>query len=114
MGLHVKKGDNVILLCGKDRGKSGKILHILSQVIPKRRKKLQERRVIVEGLNLVKRHTRAQGQRPGGIIDKTSPIYISNVMLVCPHCNKPARMGKKVLEDERKVRICKRCAEVVD
>lgn len=105
MGLHVKKGDNVIVLGGKDRGKSGKIL----QVFP------AGERVIVEELNLVKKHTRARkAQSPGGIKDQAAPIHVSNLMLICPNCSKPARMGKRMLEDKRKVRVCKRCSEIMD
>ncbi|MEW5766102.1 MAG: 50S ribosomal protein L24 [bacterium] len=103
--MSVKKGDNVIILGGKDRGKSGKILHVF----------LKRERVIVEGLNLVKKHSRVRSaQGPGGISDQAAPIHVSNVMLICPNCNKPARVGKRRLEDERKVRVCKRCSEIID
>jgi len=103
--LHVKKGDLVMVIAGKDRGKSGRII----RVIPK------EQRVVVERINLVKKHLRpspATGQ--GGIVEVEAPIHISNVMPICPNCNNPTRVGRKILEDGTKVRICKRCGEALD
>lgn len=103
--LKVKKGDTVVVLAGKDKGRKGKIL----QVIP------EEKRVIVEGVNMVKRHTRPSPKMPqGGIIAKEAPIHASNVMVVCMKCGKPTRTGKKILADGAKVRVCKRCGEVID
>lgn len=103
--LHVKKGDLVMVIAGKDRGKSGRII----RVIPK------EERVVVERINLVKKHLRASpttGQ--GGIVEVEAPIHVSNVMPICPSCNRPTRVGKKILEDGTKVRVCKRCGESID
>ncbi|HHW54474.1 MAG: 50S ribosomal protein L24 [bacterium] len=103
--LKIKKGDTVLVLAGKDKGEKGKVL----QVIP------SKRRVIVEGVNLVKKHTRATPQMPqGGIVTMEAPIHVSNVMLVCTKCGKPTRTGAKVLADGKKVRVCKRCEEVID
>ncbi len=98
--MHVKKGDTVFILTGRDRGKRGAIL----SAIPKRD------RVVVEKVNLMKRHQRPSPQFPeGGIITTEAPIHVSNVMLVCSSCDKPTRVGKKFLEDGSKVRYCKRC-----
>ncbi|HHW45929.1 MAG TPA: 50S ribosomal protein L24 [Clostridiales bacterium] len=102
--VHVKVGDTVILLTGdkKDRGKTGKVL----EVSPK------EGKVIVEGLNMVSKHVKPR--RPGdpsGIIKAESPIYACKVMLVCPKCKKPTRIGHKVYADGKKDRMCKKCGE---
>lgn len=103
--MHVKKGDNVEVIAGKDKGKQGKIL----KVYPK------ESRVVVEGVNIVQRHTRPSQQFPqGGIIENEAPVHVSNVQLVCPGCKEPSRTGKKVLDDGTKVRYCKNCDKVVD
>ncbi len=103
--LHVKKNDQVMVIAGKDKGKSGKVLRVLPD----------QGRVLVENLNVVKRHTRpSQTNKEGGIIEKEAPIAISNVLLLCPGCNKPARTGSKVLDDGSKVRFCKKCNEIVN
>jgi len=102
--LHVKKNDLVMVIGGRDKGKSGKVLSVL----PKKN------RVIVEKVNFIKRHTRpSTKQRQGGIIEREGPINISNVMLICTKCNKPSRIGKKYLEDGKKVRVCKKCGEIL-
>jgi len=102
--FHVKKNDLVMVIAGKDKGKSGKVLSVLSK----------KNRVIVEKVNFIKRHTRPSAkQRQGGIIEREGPINISNVMLICTKCNKPSRIGKKYLEDDKKVRICKKCGEIL-
>ena len=101
---HVKKNDQVIVIAGKEKGKTGKIL----TAIPKKS------RVIVEKINFIKRHTRpSRTQRQGGIIEREGPIHISNVMIMCNKCNKPTRIGKKILEDGKKVRVCKKCGEIL-
>ncbi len=103
--LHVKKDDLVMIVAGKDKGKSGKVLRVLPE----------KERVLVENLNLIKRHTRpSQANSEGGIIEKEAPIAISNVQLLCQGCNKPARTGIKVLENGNKVRFCKKCNEIVN
>ena len=103
--LHVKKDDLVMIVAGKDKGKSGKVLRVMPD----------KGRVLVENLNLIKRHTRpTQSNNEGGIIEKEAPIAISNVQFLCQGCNKPARTGSKVLEDGSKVRFCKKCNEIVN
>ncbi|QTA38692.1 50S ribosomal protein L24 [Thermosipho ferrireducens] len=105
MARKIKKGDTVQVLSGKDKGKVGEVI----AVIPK------EDKVIVRGVNVVKRHQRPNPQlRQGGIIEKEAPIYVSKVALVCPDCGKPTRVGFKFLEDGTKVRYCKKCGEVID
>lgn len=102
--MKVKKGDLVKVIAGKDKGKEGKVL----RVIPK------ENKVIVENVHIVKRHQRpTQRIREGGIIEREAPIHASNVMVICPSCNKPTRIGYKFME-EKKVRFCKKCGEIVD
>lgn len=101
----VKRGDFVEVISGKERGKRGKIIKVLTK----------RGRVIVEKVNLVKKHVRPSEKYPtGGIIEKEASIHISNVMVVCPKCDKPVRTGKKFLEDGRKVRYCKKCGEVIE
>jgi len=102
--FHVKKNDLVMVIAGRDKGKSGKVLSVLSK----------KNRVIVEKVNFIKRHTRPSAkQRQGGIIEREGPINSSNVMLICTKCNKPSRIGKKYLEDDKKVRVCKKCGEIL-
>ncbi len=105
MAAKIKKGDLVEVISGKDKGKRGKVL----RVIPK------ENKVIVEGVNVVKRHQRPNPRmREGGIVEREAPIYVSKVMLVCPSCGQRTRVGFKILEDGRKVRYCKKCGEIID
>jgi large subunit ribosomal protein L24 len=98
--LSIKKDDAVVVLTGKDKGKKGKVL----AVMPKSSK------IIVEGINMVSRHTkpRKQGEE-GGIIRKEAPLYACKVMRVCPKCDKPTRPAHKILADGKKVRVCKKC-----
>lgn len=103
--MKVKKGDLVRVISGKDKGKEGKIL----RVIPKLNK------IIVENVNVVKKHQRPTQQlREGGIIEQPSPIHVSKVMVVCPSCGKPTRVGYRFLEEGKKVRICRKCNEIID
>jgi large subunit ribosomal protein L24 len=110
--MHVKCNDEVLVIAGKNKGMRGKIKKALRA----------ENRVIVEGLNLIKRHMKARGPgKPGGIIEKEAPIHVSNVMLICPSCGRAARTGKHFLEEldhkgrHRKVRFCKACnADIVE
>lgn len=104
MATKIKKGDRVVVLSGKSKGKTGEVL----KVIPK------EDRAIVQGVNMVKRHTRPSYQSQGGIVDKEAPIHLSNLAHVDPKDDKPTRVGFKVLEDGRKVRFAKRSGEVID
>ena len=101
----IKKDDTVKVITGKDKGKTGKVM----RVIPKKG------RAIVEKLNMVKRHMKPSEQsRQGGILEKESPIQMSNLMLICSKCTDPTRVGYRVLDDDKKVRFCKKCNEVVD
>ena len=96
--MKLKKGDNVIVLSGNDKGKTGEVL----EVIPKTEK------IIVKGINVRKKHLKAAPNKEGGIISQEFPIHASKVNIVCPKCGKPTRIGY-VIEDEKKVRICKKC-----
>ncbi len=103
--MQVKKGDTVRVIAGKNLGKKGKIL----EVIP------DNRRVIVEGVNVVHRHTRPTRELPqGGIVENEAPVHVSNVQLICPRCSNKSRVGRKVLDSGKKVRVCKKCNEVID
>ncbi len=105
MGLGIKKEDNVLIISGKERGKKGRVIRVL----PKKE------RVLVEKVNIIKRHMKPSKKfAQGGIIDKEGPLPISNVMLLCPGCSKPTRIGNLILESGKKVRTCKRCKEVID
>ncbi|WP_025270570.1 50S ribosomal protein L24 [Hippea sp. KM1] len=99
----LKKNDKVRVIAGKDKGKEGNIISFVPE----------KNRVIVEGVNIIKKHVKASETTKGGIIEKEAPIHISNVMLVCPHCNKPTRIGIKFLESGEKVRYCKKCGETI-
>jgi large subunit ribosomal protein L24 len=103
--MKIRKNDTVTIIAGKDKGKSGKV----RRVLPK------ENRVIVEGANMIKRHSRARrAARQAGIIELEAPIHASNVMLLCNKCGKPTRVGVRPLADNKKVRICRSCNEVID
>ncbi len=103
--MHVKKDDNVVVLKGKDAGKQGKIL--ISNPT--------DRKVIVEGVNLIKRHMRPSNTNPkGGIVEKEAPIFAAKVQVVCPSCSKPTRVGRKVIENGKHVRYCKKCGQSLD
>lgn len=102
--MKIKRGDTVLVISGKDRGKVGKVLRAFPR----------EGRIIVEGVNLVKRHTRPRPPAiQAGIITREAPIYVSKVKLICKHCNNPTRVGYTFVDD-RKVRVCKKCGEVID
>ncbi len=103
--FHVKKNDMVTVIAGKEKGKSGKVLRVLSD----------KGRVLVENLNVVKRHTRpTRTNAEGGIVEKEAPMAASNVLLLCSACQKPTRTGVRELEDGSKARFCKKCNEIVD
>ena len=104
MAAKIKKGDKVVILTGKDKGKTGDVL----QVIP------TENRVVVSGINVAKRHTKAQGANEGGIVSKDMPIHISNVALRDAKSGKPTRVGFKTLDGGKKVRVAKRTGEVIN
>ena len=102
----IRKNDNVVVTTGKDRGKRGRVLRMTPD----------SNRLVVEGVNIIKRHTKANPQKniKGGLVEREAPLHASNVQLVCPECGKPTRIGKKILEDGRKVRVCRKCEGVVD
>jgi large subunit ribosomal protein L24 len=101
----IKKDDFVKVIAGRDRGKQGKVL----QVYPK------DGRLRVERIHMIKRHTRpTQQMQQGGIIEREGTIHISNVMLLCTRCDRGVRVGHQVLDDGKKVRVCRRCGDVLD
>ena len=102
---HVRRGDTVAVIAGRERGKRGKVLRVLPAV----------GRVLVDKLNMMKKHQRpTQKLRQGGIIEREGPLALSNVLPICGRCDKPSRTGVKVLVDGRKTRTCKRCGESID
>ncbi len=102
--LKVKKGDNVLIIAGKDRGKTGKVLKVLPSKM----------RVIVEGINFIKKHTRPNPQKniKGGVLEKEAPIHVSNVKIICPDCGKAVRVGRKKVGPKEVMRVCKKCESV--
>ena len=102
--FRLRKGDDVVVISGRDKGKTGSILRVIRS----------EDRVIVDGINMVKRHTRPSQAQPGGIVNKEAPIHISNVALADPKDGSATRVGYKFLEDGRKVRVAKKSGEVID
>jgi large subunit ribosomal protein L24 len=102
--LKIKKGDNVVVVAGRDKGRTGEVLRVLPA----------ERRVVVQGVNMVKRHTKPRMGDPGGIVEKELALHISNIAHVDPASGKPTRIGYKMLEDGRKVRVARRSGEVID
>ena len=105
MHARIRKNDTVMVITGRDRGKTGKVIHVVPE----------ESRATVERLNMVKRHTKARGpQSPYGIVEKEAAIHLSNLMIMCDKCNAPVRMGKHLLQDGRSVRICRRCKGELD
>jgi large subunit ribosomal protein L24 len=102
----IRKNDNVVVTTGKDRGKRGRVLKVLPE----------KNRVVVEGVNFIKRHTKPNPQKgiKGGVVERESALHASNVQLVCPECGQPTRLGRRILGDGRKVRICRKCEGVVD
>ena len=102
--MKIRRDDEVLVITGDDRGKKGKV----------RRYYPREDRLVVEGGNMVKRHMKARANiRQAGIIEREAPIHVSDVMLVCSKCDKPTRVGFLILEDKTKVRVCKKCHEVI-
>lgn len=105
--MHIHKNDNVIVIAGNSRGKSGKVLKMFPE----------KERVIIEGVNIIKRHSRPTQKNPqGGIVQKEAPIHASNVMVICPKCSKPARVGHKSVRDtstgrQHSMRVCRNCEE---
>ena len=102
--FRIKRGDRVVVISGRDRGRQGEVLRVLRK----------EDRLIVQGVNVVKRHQRPTAGHPGGIIDKEAAIHVSNVAHVDPTSSKPTRIGYRTLDDGRKVRFAKRSGEIID
>ena len=103
--MFIKKGDAVLVLSGKDKGKQGKILKLFPN----------DKKVIVEKINFSKRHTKPTNeQRQGGIVEKEAPFSVAKVQVVCSKCSKPTRVGHRFLSDGAKVRVCKKCGEMMD
>jgi len=103
--MHVHREDTVVVLAGKDRGKKGRVLKIINKT----------EKVLVEKLNMVKRHTRPNQELPqGGIVEKEAAIHVSNLQVVCSKCGKPTRIANKILSSGKKTRVCKKCGEILD
>jgi large subunit ribosomal protein L24 len=102
--FRIKKGDSVVVLSGRAKGRQGKVLSV----------DRFKHRIVVEKVNMIKRHVRPSRDSKGGIIEKEGPIHVSNVMLVCPECGKPARVAIRRLEGGQRLRVCKRCREAVE
>tara|TARA_B100001167_G_C16719717_1_gene280555 strand:+ start:610 stop:942 length:333 start_codon:yes stop_codon:yes gene_type:complete len=102
----IRKNDNVVVVAGKDRGKRGRVL----RVVP------DKNRVVVEGVNFIKKHTRPNPQAnvKGGIVEREAALHASNVQIICPECGAPTRIGRQLLGDGRKVRVCRKCDGAVD
>ena len=102
----IRKNDTVVITTGKDSGKRGRVLKVLPA----------KNRLVVEGINIIKRHTRPNPQRniKGGIVEREASLHASNVQLVCPECQAMTRVGHRILNDGRKIRICRKCEGVVD
>lgn len=103
--LNIKRNDEVLVISGKDKGTNGKVL----RVFPKRH------RVIVENVNFIKRHTRPNPQKniQGGVVEREASIHLSNLMLICPECREPSRVGFSLLSDGEKVRVCRKCQATI-
>ncbi len=102
--MHIKKKDMVQVIAGREKGKTGKVIGVTKE----------KTRVLVEKVNLIKRHQRPDARGQGGIVEKEAPLHLSNVMLFCSKCNSGVRVGYKMLEDGKKVRVCKKCQELLD
>ena len=104
--LHVRRNDTVVVLAGKNKGQTGRVLKVFPQ----------GGRAIVEGVNFLKKHTRANPSKnvKGGILEREAPVDASNLMIVCGECGKPARSGHRTLDDGKKVRVCRRCGGILD
>jgi large subunit ribosomal protein L24 len=102
--MKIKKGDEVVVITGRDKGKRGSVLRVYRD----------KRRVLVQGVNTVKRHTRPRPGQPSGIVEKEVPIHVSNVAAIDPKTNEPTRVGYKIIEGGRKVRFARRSGEIID
>ncbi|MFH0933034.1 MAG: 50S ribosomal protein L24 [Nitrospirota bacterium] len=105
MGLGIKKNDTVVIITGREKGKKGRVISVFPS----------EDKLLIEKINIIKRHMKpSKKYTQGGIIEKEAPLHISKVMLLCPKCGKPTRIGNTVLSEGKKARACKRCREVIE
>jgi large subunit ribosomal protein L24 len=105
MSLSIKKNDTVLVITGKEKGKRGRVITVYPS----------KSSLLIEKTNIIKKHIKpSRKYTQGGIIEREAPLHISNVMIICPKCNKPTKIGNMLLQDGRKVRICKKCREVMD
>jgi large subunit ribosomal protein L24 len=105
MGLGIKKNDSILVISGKEKGKRGRVLSVYPL----------KNSLLIEKINMIKKHMKpSRKYAQGGIIEKEAPIHMSNVMLICPKCNKPTRISNTSLQGGKKVRVCKKCREVMD
>ncbi len=102
--MKIKAGDNIIVLIGKDKNRQGQVLKVLTQ----------KKKALVKGVNVFKKHLKSTQNKPGGIIDREMPIYLSKLALVCPLCKKPTRVGYSIDSTGKKVRICRKCRGLID
>ena len=104
--LHVKKNDEVLVLAGKDRGKSGRVLRVFPA----------KKRAVVENINMLRKHTRPNPQKniKGGVVERESPIHLANLMVICRECGKPTRVSYSLLSEGTKVRTCRKCNGTID
>jgi large subunit ribosomal protein L24 len=103
--VDIRRGDTIVVISGKEKGKRGKVLLVSGR----------RNRAIVEALNMITRHERPSQRSPqGGLMQKEAPIHTSNLMVICTKCDKPTRVGTRVLDDGTKVRVCKKCSEIID
>jgi len=103
-GIHIKKGDMVKVTAGREKGKTGKVLKVISA----------KKQIVIEKLNVIKKHQRPDAKGKGGIVEKEGAMHVSNVAIICNKCDAAVRVGYKVLDNAKKVRICKRCQEILD
>ena len=104
MAAKIRKGDSVIVIAGRDKGRSGEVIEV----------RRADGRALVRGVNMVKRHSKPRGaQSPGGIVEKEAPLDISNVMIFCDRCNAPVRVGVKTADDGTRNRVCRKCGEAI-
>jgi len=105
MGLGIKKNDTVVIITGREKGKKGRVISVFPS----------EDKLLIEKINIIKRHMKpSKKYTQGGIIEKEAPLHISKVMLLCPKCGKPTRIGNTVLSEGKKARACKRCREFIE
>ncbi|MBN2569068.1 MAG: 50S ribosomal protein L24 [Deltaproteobacteria bacterium] len=103
-GIHIKKGDMVKVTAGREKGKTGKVLKVISA----------KKQIVIEKLNVIKKHQRPDAKGKGGIVEKEAAMHVSNVAVICNKCDTGVRVGYKFLDNAKKVRVCRRCQEILD